>query len=557
MYMAGAPRTADLLAALQTVGMDAQAAINARQLLFPTSRETYLQIGRFDPAAMIEFLRVTSERARQAGYAGLRAIGDMTWAVGLETSTKRLVEYEARLNELTSATGMRIICLYDRGRFRPELIREVLRTHPVAIVGDKVHDNPYFEPADLVIGGSEVEARRVDWMLEQMRKRTDRATAAAELGSWALHNVAPAELMEAAAHIVARTVHARFVEVIELGTLDGPAHPVASVGFQRAPVGADLAIQDVWFETSSQAVLVPDWSQERRIAPRPELRALGITSSIGIPISRGVGELPYGVAWVHSAEPRIFTDDEVVFLQTIAGGIAQAMARTRAEDFFETLIDNAPDLIARFDRDFRLTYVNLAIQRATGGSSSSLVGKTSREIGLPQALVEAWELVLHQAWHTRREQVTEFIIPTQLGERYFQTRVMPEFGPDGSVQSVLSISRDLTDQRKAETERAELYREVVAHQASLREIVSRMEQDRANDQQRSAQAIRAEHLTPRERDVLRLLVRGWTNREIAAELRLAPGTVKNHVANILATLDATDRTQAAVCAVVLGISLPD
>jgi PAS domain S-box-containing protein len=247
----------------------------------------------------------------------------------------------------------------------------------------------------------------------------------------------------------------------------------------------------------------------------------------------------------------------VVFLQTIAGGIAQAMARTRAEDFFETLIDNAPDLIARFDRDFRLTYVNLAIQRATGGSSSSLVGKTSREIGLPEALVEAWELVLRQAWHTRREQVTEFIIPTQLGERYFQTRVMPEFGPDGSVQSVLSISRDLTDQRKAEAERAELYREVVAHQASLREIVSRMEQDRANDQQRSAQAIRAEHLTPRERDVLRLLVRGWTNREIAAELRLAPGTVKNHVANILATLDATDRTQAAVCAVVLGISLPD
>jgi RNA polymerase sigma factor (sigma-70 family) len=65
------------------------------------------------------------------------------------------------------------------------------------------------------------------------------------------------------------------------------------------------------------------------------------------------------------------------------------------------------------------------------------------------------------------------------------------------------------------------------------------------------------HLTPREREVLRLLVRGWTNREIAAELNVSRGTVKNHVARILTTLDASDRTQAAVRAVELGITVSD
>ena len=561
MYLGDAPRTTDLLSALESTEVDAQALINEGRLLLGTSQQVYLRSGRFDPNATIAFFQATAEHARQSGWAGLRVVGDMSWASEPETGRERLVEYEARLNELASATGIRIVCLYDRRRVPPEIIRDVLHTHPVAIVGDHVHDNPYFEPAELVLGGPAVEGRRVDWMLEQMRKRTARATAKAELGSWALQNVGHAELMQATAHIISMGLGARFVEVIELESPDGAAHRVASVGLGVAPLHVECAVARVWLEADAparnQPLLVQDWDQESRVARRRELEAHGIASSLGAPIIGDEGEAPFGVVWVHSDEPRIFTDDELAFVQTITNGVAEAMARSRTKNLFETLIDNAPDLIARFDRDLRHTYVNLATQRVTGQPSGSLIGKTSREIGLPEPLADDWELVLRQAWRTRREQVTEFAIPTHLGERYFQTRIMPEFGPDGSVQSLLSISRDMTDQRKAEAERAELSRELVAQQAGLREVVSRLEQDRVHDRQRSAQTVQAERLTPRQRAVLRLLVRGWTNREIAAELRVAPGTVKNHVAKILATLDVSDRTQAAVRAVVDGITLPD
>ena len=60
-------------------------------------------------------------------------------------------------------------------------------------------------------------------------------------------------------------------------------------------------------------------------------------------------------------------------------------------------------------------------------------------------------------------------------------------------------------------------------------------------------------LTDRELEVLRLVVRGSSNREIAERLVITEGTVKSHVSNILSRLDARDRTQAAVIAVRHGL----
>jgi DNA-binding NarL/FixJ family response regulator len=62
-----------------------------------------------------------------------------------------------------------------------------------------------------------------------------------------------------------------------------------------------------------------------------------------------------------------------------------------------------------------------------------------------------------------------------------------------------------------------------------------------------------EGITPREREVLRLLARGRTNPQIAQELEINRGTAKIHVQNIISKLGVSDRTQAAVRAVELGI----
>ena len=63
----------------------------------------------------------------------------------------------------------------------------------------------------------------------------------------------------------------------------------------------------------------------------------------------------------------------------------------------------------------------------------------------------------------------------------------------------------------------------------------------------------ANPLSDRETEVLRLVVTGATNREIAATLFIAEGTVRNHLTNILDKLEVSDRTQAAVKAKALGL----
>lgn len=74
-----------------------------------------------------------------------------------------------------------------------------------------------------------------------------------------------------------------------------------------------------------------------------------------------------------------------------------------------------------------------------------------------------------------------------------------------------------------------------------------------SSQQSQPASLLTEKLTGRKTDVLRLLARGLTNAEIAAQLYLSEGTVRNHISAILEKLGVTDRTQAALLALRHGL----
>jgi len=71
--------------------------------------------------------------------------------------------------------------------------------------------------------------------------------------------------------------------------------------------------------------------------------------------------------------------------------------------------------------------------------------------------------------------------------------------------------------------------------------------------QKQPTSVLAEKLTERELDVLRLIAKGFNNSDIAGQLHLSEGTVRNHVSAILEKLGVSDRTQAAVAAIQHGL----
>jgi DNA-binding NarL/FixJ family response regulator len=73
---------------------------------------------------------------------------------------------------------------------------------------------------------------------------------------------------------------------------------------------------------------------------------------------------------------------------------------------------------------------------------------------------------------------------------------------------------------------------------------------------RAATTAVLEHLTQREREVLRLLASGKSNAELATELYVGEGTIKTHVSSVLSKLGVRDRVQAVVFAYESGLVTP-
>jgi len=96
---------------------------------------------------------------------------------------------------------------------------------------------------------------------------------------------------------------------------------------------------------------------------------------------------------------------------------------------------------------------------------------------------------------------------------------------------------------------AEAIRAVARGHGSLSPTLTAKVLDRLGELLRRVPADEGPRLTVRELDVLRLVVKGRTNREIAGDLFISQNTVKNHVRNILEKLHVRSRTEAATLAV--------
>jgi DNA-binding NarL/FixJ family response regulator len=114
------------------------------------------------------------------------------------------------------------------------------------------------------------------------------------------------------------------------------------------------------------------------------------------------------------------------------------------------------------------------------------------------------------------------------------------------------LLKDVPYEQLAEAIRAAARGETFIHPSVTRKVVTELTRLTEREQIRREQPL-AEPLSMREMEVLALMAQSLSNQEIADRLTIAPGTVKNHVSNILSKLNARDRTQAVLQAKELGL----
>jgi len=306
-----------------------------------------------------------------------------------------------------------------------------------------------------------------------------------------------------------------------------------------------------------ECVVISDWDTEVRLFERAWLQLGPVKSSAFLPIRTSPGGRVFGFLGIHATHAREFPEQEIIYLEIVANVLGGAIAREQAQEVaaqyvrqFRALAENSPDIVSRFDRDLRIIYVNGTVERLTGLPASEIVGRTLRDMRMTEPQVCALDVALRQVFETGTQRMLDFESPTLLGPRSFQTYIAPELDRDGKVRSVVFAARDITPNQRTEQQCLAVHAEVMAQLQDVRELIARLG---ATHRQQMATVVVEGQLTPRERQILNMIARGWSNREIAAELGVSRGNVKNQVSRLLAKLDVSDRTQAATQAVRLGL----
>jgi len=128
---------------LADAGIDVDGATRKGALEVTSWPEAHLRENRFDQNAMLTLIQDVLGRGRPA-YPLTRFIANMEWALEPYPGVGDLVEYEARLNDVLPGFIDPVICTYDLGRFGAGVVVDMLRTHPVAVVGNMLQENPYY-----------------------------------------------------------------------------------------------------------------------------------------------------------------------------------------------------------------------------------------------------------------------------------------------------------------------------------------------------------------------------------------------------------------------------
>jgi hypothetical protein len=131
---------------LRSAGIDITAAQQRRQLEVATPEEVYLRGGGFSKDAMLATIQEALKTGPTLGFPLTRLIAHAEAVLQDGSKANEWIEYETRLNDVLPDYEDPVICTYDANLLNGTIAVDILRTHPVTIIGGRLYENPFFVP---------------------------------------------------------------------------------------------------------------------------------------------------------------------------------------------------------------------------------------------------------------------------------------------------------------------------------------------------------------------------------------------------------------------------
>jgi len=152
--------------ALEDLGICTRRATARGALQYRTVEEVYLYGGIFDPPRALDHTDALVDAALVDGFSGLRMTAELT-RIPAHGEWQKIVWFDAMVNERLARRPIALMCRYPRTMIPAERVRDVLRTHPVAIVRGESCENPFYERPEIVLRGD--AETLLDWQFRQLR----------------------------------------------------------------------------------------------------------------------------------------------------------------------------------------------------------------------------------------------------------------------------------------------------------------------------------------------------------------------------------------------------
>jgi hypothetical protein len=132
---------------LSVAGIDTDGVQQCGQLEIQNNTDAYLRDGRFDQDRMLAtFESIASGGAGARGFPLSRIVCRMDWVSGSQSRIREVIEFESRVNEVWARHDDAVICTYHLAQFSGDAVIDIMRTHPMAIIGGTLQQNPFFTP---------------------------------------------------------------------------------------------------------------------------------------------------------------------------------------------------------------------------------------------------------------------------------------------------------------------------------------------------------------------------------------------------------------------------